>query len=76
MAGLLRAAQQPRGREHPPHGDEDDVARPAVIGGAAGRVVDGVATLLDELDAAQLDMPASWVSDVQRRIRKRLRDLQ
>ena len=52
--------------------------------GLPGRVVDklidavgdGVGGLVDELDAEQLNMPSSWVRDVHRRIRKRLRDLQ
>ncbi|MEX1178098.1 MAG: HipA domain-containing protein [Nitriliruptor sp.] len=39
------------------------------------RVTAGVGPLLDQLDADSLGMPESWVRDVRRRLRKRLRDL-
>lgn len=39
------------------------------------QVADGVGQLFEELDEATLGMPQSWIRDVHRRIRKRLRDL-
>jgi serine/threonine-protein kinase HipA len=54
----------------------DDIGLPRrVLDKLIDRVVSGVDALVEELDETVLAMPPSWVHDVRRRIRKRLRDL-